>query len=201
MRAQIKVFIFCFYTLGIISLKLRYLLANSGHRAMALIMRKGTFYSSLDKFGQTEAQFFIRQFQRRFQRSGHYFVHRVAENFLIYLKMEHNVNPLHFLLVWIIQTKYLPFKLYKVRLSNRNYLFPGPFHSQKQQLAVVFAFLAQALHRRSEQTYDLRFFSELLLYFSNDRDSLLNQYLDHYIDQGYENRAFLHYRWMLKRNR
>ena len=50
----------------------------------------------------------------------------IFNNYLTFLKFTANVDPIWFLRHVFLTTYNLPFRIYTVKLSNRNYYFPGP---------------------------------------------------------------------------
>jgi hypothetical protein len=118
-------------------------------------------------------------------------------SFLLFLKFQYNVTGIPILLDHFLDSISLPYKLYVVRFSNRNYYFPGPIFIDAEQLA----FLRKAFNTGIKKQYDIKyinkFFIEIIAFLTQSGDSILLQILQNIIDQGMENRAFIHYRWRL----
>jgi hypothetical protein len=118
-------------------------------------------------------------------------------SFLLFLKFNYNVTGIPILMDHFLDSVSLPYKLYVVRFSNRNYYFPGPIFIDSEQLV----FLRKAFNAGIKKQYDIKyinkFFIEIIAFLTKSEDSILLQILQNIIDQGMENRAFIHYRWRL----
>ena len=94
---------------------------------------------------------------------------------------------------------YLPYRLYTVKLSNRSYSFPGPILSEMDYQNLLIKSFGKALRRRKESGLLNKFFFELCLFIDQQPDSELLMLLEDIVRLGFENRAFLHYRWLVSR--
>ena len=117
--------------------------------------------------------------------------------FLFFLKFNYHIIGIHRIMSQFLDSFSLPYKLYVVRFSNRSYYFPGPIFADKEQLSFVRKAFSTAVKKQNEIKYINRFFSEIIEFLNNSPDSILLQILNHIIDRGIENRAFMHYRWIL----
>jgi hypothetical protein len=117
--------------------------------------------------------------------------------FLFFLKFNYHIIGIHRIMTQFLDSFSLPYKLYVVRFSNRSYYFPGPIFADKEQLAFVRKAFSTAIKKQNEVKYINRFFSEIIEFLNDSPDSILLQILNHIIDRGIENRAFMHYRWIL----
>lgn len=122
-------------------------------------------------------------------------------SFLLFLKFNYNVSGIPILMDQFLDSVSLPYKLYVVRFSNRNYYFPGPIFIDAEQLAFLKKAFNTGIKKQHDIKYINKFFTEIIAFLTQSEDSILLQILQNIIDQGMENRAFIHYRWRLhKRN-
>jgi len=119
--------------------------------------------------------------------------------FLQFIKFNFMVNPIKLIEKIFLKIFSLPFKLYIVKLSNRNYYFPGPILSDKEQHSFLLKGFNSAITKQSDFKWINRFFLEFTAFLRQSTDSYLLNYLYQIVDVGMENRAFIHYRWLLYR--
>ena len=136
-----------------------------------------------------------------FQKQGKGYALTVFENFLHYLKLKTFCDPVeHFLVLFFSQYE-LPFKLHVITFSNRNYYFPGPFRTPEEYHKFLIKKLGIIIKKRKENTFQNKIFGELLAYITQGENSIsyLRDILEQLFLQGLENRAYIHYRWLLNR--
>jgi hypothetical protein len=117
--------------------------------------------------------------------------------FLIFLKFNYYLTGIFVIIENFLEAITLPYKLYIVKFSNRNYYFPGPILAEKEQLAFIRKAFNTGIRKQHDIKYINRFFMEIIAFLNKSTDSILLQILNNIIDQGLENRAFIHYRWQL----
>jgi hypothetical protein len=133
------------------------------------------------------------QLLQRGKKTGWFFFNE----FLFFLKFNYYITGLYLLIEQFLEAITLPYKLYVVRFSNRNYYFPGPILSDAEQLAFIRKAFSAGIRKQHDIKYINKFFLEIVAFINKSSDSILLQILNHIIDQGLENRAFIHYRWQL----
>jgi hypothetical protein len=155
-------------------------------------------FRGVSKFIDNFSYSFFTSVKNRLLLHGKTRASTIFENFLVFLKMVYAFDPTKFLDQRLLTTIILPYRLYLVRRSNRNYFFPGPIKSIKEYNSLFLRNLSIALRKRSVSFID-QFFMELVYFFSKSEDSFLLKQIEHIIDFGFENRAYLHYRWSLRK--
>lgn len=123
----------------------------------------------------------------------------IFNNFLFFLKSSYDLDPILFLKHFFLNSFYLPYRLYTVKLSNRSYSFPGPILSEMEYQNLLIKNFGKALRRRKESGFLNKFFFELCLFIDQQPDSELVMLLEDIVRLGFENRAFVHYRWLISR--
>lgn len=133
------------------------------------------------------------QLLQKGKKSGWFFFNE----FLFFLKFNYYIAGIYVLIDHFLDAVSLPYKLYIVKFSNRNYYFPGPILVESEQLAFVRKAFSAGIRKQHDIKYINKFFMEIIAFLNKSSDSILLQILNHIIDQGIENRAFIHYRWQL----
>jgi hypothetical protein len=123
----------------------------------------------------------------------------IFTGFLLFLKLTYDIDAIWFVQQAFLHSYTLPFRTYTIKLSNRNYHFPGPILSELEYQHLLMKLFSKALRKRNDGSFLDNFFSELCLFFDQQPDSILFQLLEAIVQQGMENRAFIHYRWKMKR--
>jgi hypothetical protein len=123
----------------------------------------------------------------------------IFTNFLFYLKIMYQLDPVAFVRQAFLGTSLLPFRLYTLKSSNRSYTFPGPILSEEEYQSLLIKNFGHSFRRRSEPGFLNKFFFELAYFIDRHSSSELLTLLQGIVQTGFENRAFLHYRWRIKR--
>jgi hypothetical protein len=152
-----------------------------------------------NKFSGLVGEVTLLTFFNRLQKQGSLVNRRVFENFLIYVKWKFHVNPLNFLTERFFLQYDLPFYLEVVTFSNRNYLFPEPFSTASASRKFFIKKFGLVIRKRTEGFYLNKIFTELLNFFNPNQQSYLRDSLDSVMHQGLENRAYVHYRWLIRK--
>jgi hypothetical protein len=104
--------------------------------------------------------------------------------------------------LYFFRQYFLPFRLRIVIFSNRAYYFPVPFQTDAQKNHLLLKkFTNKILRLRKETTFFQKFFFELRNFLHKSKhDSYFYAHLEKFFLQGIENRAFVHYRWLLPKD-
>lgn len=143
---------------------------------------------------------YILKFSNRIRLNGNLKSVGIMETFLQYVKLKTSLDIVAGLPLWFFSQYTLPFKLYVVTFSNRHYYFPGPFFSQEHVHTFFLKKYGAAIKKRlqDDPTISETIFNELVGFLQLENISYLQDILDHVYNMGLENRAFVHYRWLLK---
>jgi hypothetical protein len=106
--------------------------------------------------------------------------------FLFFLKFNYFITGIFLILDEFLDAVLLPYKLYVVKFSNRNYYFPGPILVQKEQLAFVRKAFSAGIKKQSDIKYINKFFIEIIAFINQSSDSMLLQILNQMLNLNLE---------------
>lgn len=138
------------------------------------------------------------KFRNRLMKKGNPYGKKTFEDFLFFLKMfTRTPILLEYFFYRFFRILELPYRICIIRFSNRNYYYPGHIKYKEDNDKFILKGLISAL--KSPRLYGLhsRGIFELFAFLANDfSTSGILKYLYNIIDTGYDNRAFIHYRWV-----
>lgn len=94
-------------------------------------------------------------------------------------------------------TPLVPYRVSKIRVSNRVFYFPLPISTAKQ-LGYIYKKFALFLGFKKGVPMRDRLLHEVLLFLERDMANVLTQHLLQNFEVGFDNRMFLHYRWRFR---